>query len=76
MDEVFDKVYVKNVYADWGANAVGCGEYLSFWKPSKQNSFYLVSIPKRMGIKASAPNMEAKEASIRLQTASTEVSQF
>lgn len=41
--------------------AVNFGKYLSFWKSSKQHTFYLVSILKQMGIKTSNTNMEAKE---------------
>ena len=53
------------------AKAVDCGKYLSFWKPSKQHAFFLVSIPKQMGIKVSAPNSEAREPTFRFQTTST-----
>ena len=51
--------------------AVDCGKHLLFWKPSKQHPFFLVSVPKQMGIRASVPNSEAREPTFRFQTTST-----
>lgn len=41
--------------------AVDFGKYVSFWKSSKQHTFYLVLILKQMGIKTLDTNMQAKE---------------